>query len=66
MPAPMNRALLGRMDPDMRQLMDAIIENIERLTGQRSDLPPIEKLPPGASAADTLRKVNEYLERAQG
>jgi len=66
MPVPMNRAALQRLDPELRELLEAMIENIETLTGQRPDLPPIRELPPGASLGDAILKVNEKLRRDQG
>lgn len=54
-------AVMGVSDPVARNLLAAIKENVEVITGIRSQ--PIETLPTNASLSDCISKINEIIER---
>lgn len=51
------------MDPQEKRVMQAIKENLETITGQRTG--PIANLPPDATLVDVINKVNEIIDRLQ-
>lgn len=54
-------SVMGVSDPVARNLLGAMKENIEIMTGARSHV--IETLPVNASLSDCISKINEIIER---
>ena len=62
---PIPRNQLEAIPVEYRELIEALVENVETMTGQRAQLPPVEALPAGSDLARVIRKVNELLTRIQ-
>lgn len=54
-------SVMGVQDPVARNMLSALKENVEIITGLRTQ--PIQPLPATATLTDAISKINEIIER---